>query len=220
MRRRRLTDVARVAVGLVGLTATAALAGERPGEREAEVFRSAQSTIPASAFPVAWLPMQYGTFGTVPALAALAAFRGQRRLGTAIAVAGCSAWVGAKLVKQVVRRGRPADTVDGAVVLGKTEGGLGFPSGHAAVSMAMTTVLVPKLTPAASAGAVAAAAYVAWARMYVGAHLPLDVLGGSSMGFAIGGAVNLLLGVDGDGTPATSSCPRTPTRSRRRRARR
>jgi glycosyltransferase 2 family protein len=223
MRRRRLGDVARLGVGLVGLMTTAVLAGERPGERETEIFRAAQSMVPRSAFPVVWVPMQYGTFGTVPALAGLVALRGHRRVGAAVAIAGCSAWVGAKLVKRVVRRGRPADTVAGAAVLGKPEGGLGFPSGHAAVSAAMTSVLAPELGSLASGAATAASIYVAWARMFVGAHLPLDVLGGSAMGLAIGCAVNLALGVgdddDGEGAP-TSPPPRTAMRSRRRRARR
>jgi undecaprenyl-diphosphatase len=32
-------------------------------------------------------------------------------------------------------------------------------------------------------------------RMYVGAHLPLDVVCGTALGLAVGGGLNLLLGV-------------------------
>jgi glycosyltransferase 2 family protein len=35
---------------------------------------------------------------------------------------------------------------------------------------------------------------VAFARIYVGAHLPLDVLGGAAMGWAIGSLVHFLFG--------------------------
>jgi undecaprenyl-diphosphatase len=37
-------------------------------------------------------------------------------------------------------------------------------------------------------------AVVCLARVYVGAHLPLDVVGGIGLGLAVGGAVRLLTG--------------------------
>lgn len=59
-----------------------------------------------------------------------------------------------------------------------------FPSGHAATSFAGATILsfaVPRLTPAW----VVLACAIAFSRVYVGVHYPLDVLGGAALGVGI-----------------------------------
>jgi membrane-associated phospholipid phosphatase len=80
-------------------------------------------------------------------------------------------------------------------IRGKEEGDLGFPSGHAAVSAALTTAAVPFVPGPVRMFAAGLAAFVAFARVHVGAHLPLDVAGGACMGVAVSSAVNLALGV-------------------------
>jgi hypothetical protein len=44
----------------------------------------------------------------------------------------------AKARRRAARRGRSAALLDAARVLGHTQAGLGYPSGHAAVAVAMT----------------------------------------------------------------------------------
>ncbi len=39
-------------------------------------------------------------------------------------------------------------------------------------------------------------AVVAFARLYLGAHAPLDVLGGVGLGLLVGGVANLVVGID------------------------
>src|SRR5205814_295598 len=80
----------------------------------------------------------------------------------------------AKVVKRVVRRGRPAQLVDGTRVRGKEATGLGYLSGHAAVAASLM-LAVASAVPRKSRLCAAAAASVGVACMYVGAQLPLDV---------------------------------------------
>jgi undecaprenyl-diphosphatase len=67
-----------------------------------------------------------------------------------------------------------------------------FPSGHAATSFAAATMLsfaFPRLTPLL----VVLASAVAFSRVYVGVHYPLDVLGGAALGALIATALRLLV---------------------------
>jgi undecaprenyl-diphosphatase len=66
-----------------------------------------------------------------------------------------------------------------------------FPSGHATVSFACATALSFYAPRAAPAFYVLAAA-IAWSRVYVGVHYPLDVLGGAALGLGIAIALRWL----------------------------
>jgi undecaprenyl-diphosphatase len=66
-----------------------------------------------------------------------------------------------------------------------------FPSGHATVGFACATVLalaVPRL----KYPLFALAALIAWSRVYVGVHYPLDVLAGAVVGVALAIALRML----------------------------
>ena len=189
---RRTRNVAGLAVGIGALLGSAALARRPISGVETRVFRAANG-LPTEAYRAIWVPMQYGTFGTVPVTALLALARRRPRLALAIGVGGTAAWVLAKALKPLVGRGRPASLLEGVELRGAEEGDLGFPSGHAAVSAALTVVARPYLSEGGRHTLMALSGLVPFARMYVGAHLPLDVVGGSALGLAIGSAVGLAL---------------------------
>jgi membrane-associated phospholipid phosphatase len=130
-RRRRLRDAALLVAGSSGFVVTAALAA-RGGvdDRERTAFHAANG-LSMLDYRAVWVPMQYGTFGTVPALAGVAFARKRPRLGVGLLLAGTSAYVLAKVTKRFVGRGRPATELQDVTIRGKEEGDLGFPSGHA-----------------------------------------------------------------------------------------
>src|SRR5204863_306831 len=86
-----------------------------------------------------------------------------------------------KLVKEFVQRGRPQTLLDNVHILGEPARGLGYVSGHSAVAVALATVASPYLDRRGRRIAWTLALLVCLSRVYVGAHLPLDVLGGEQL---------------------------------------
>jgi undecaprenyl-diphosphatase len=115
-----------------------------------------------------------------------------RRPGLAFAVAAVVvlADVAASGLKLATDRRRPEQTLDGIDVLVTTPSTASFPSGHAATSFAAAVVLTVAL-PALAPAFLVLAALVAFSRLYVGVHFPLDALAGAALGAAV--AIALLL---------------------------
>jgi len=133
-----------------------------------------------------WAVMQAGSLAAPFVAGGIAWAAGRPLLARRLTGSGVSAYLLAKLVKRLVRRGRPQELVPGIRIRGSPAGGHGYVSGHAAVSMALAAELAPVLSRTARPLPFAAATVVATARIYVGAHLPLDALGGAALGWALG----------------------------------
>jgi undecaprenyl-diphosphatase len=188
-------DLVRVLLGaaVLGVGFLIARRGELP-VLERDLFQLVND-LPQAAFPFVWVVMQLGNVVAVPLVAAAALLARQVRLARDLLVSGLLAYLAADLVKSVVRRERPGGF---AVEVNFPEGpvaGLGFVSGHAAVAAALATAAVPYLTRRTRRVVWVLAWTVGLARIYVGAHLPLDVVGGVALGWAIGSAVHWVLGV-------------------------
>jgi membrane-associated phospholipid phosphatase len=136
--------------------------------------------------------MQTGSLAGVFAGGAAAALADDRRLATRLLVGGSSTWALAKGVKHFVRRGRPEAVFGTCRTLGRPQRGLGYPSGHAAVAASMATMATQVLPRRWWIPVWSIAALTAASRVYVGAHLPLDVVGGIGLGCATGALTDLV----------------------------
>lgn len=186
---RDITTLA-AAVGVVVAGARAARGGGWLG-LETRVFDAVNGLDPRAHKP-AWVAMQLGSLGGALATGGLVALGGHPRLGRRLGVVGAVAWLGSKAVKPFVGRGRPAEELARARVLGREQSGLGYPSGHAAVAVAMASVVAPHLPPKMRPMVWLGALGVGATRMYVGAHLPLDVVGGVALGLGTERVVRLV----------------------------
>ena len=77
---------------------------------------------------------------------------------------------------------------------GQDAAGLGYLSGHAAVAVALGSAALPRLGPAGRAVTLTVVPLVGLTRVYVGAHLPLDVACGAALGLAVEATADLILG--------------------------
>jgi membrane-associated phospholipid phosphatase len=116
-----------------------------------------------------------------------------------------------RVVKLLVERERPGTTVADAILRGVHPAGLSFVSGHAIITFAIAGLLALVLPRRWGMVAFVLATCNAVARVYLGAHNPLDVVGGAAVGLAIAAVLDLVLDVARD---RGGSWRRLPTSTR------
>lgn len=199
VRRWRLEGV-RIVLALVVIALSTWATADPPHPWETDLFRILNDA-PHQAEWVLWPAQQAGMALAIPVGAVILWFLVRHwRPPTALLAGGIIfGWGAAKLIKERVDRGRPgsllADVNYGYDV---PVDGFGYPSGHAVVVFTLATVFSPYLPRWLRWTAYAFAVLVCLTRVYVGAHMPLDVIGGAAFGVMIGSLVNLVAGIRTD----------------------
>jgi undecaprenyl-diphosphatase len=125
------------------------------------------------------------------ALVLCALYRRWGLLGLTIIAVALADW-SAMGLKALFDRPRPPLRYAEPEPLVRTPHDGSFPSGHAATSFAAATIMsfaFPRLAPFLFV----LAALVAWSRVYVGVHYPLDIIGGALLGIGVALAVRALV---------------------------
>jgi len=187
-----------MAGGLVVLVVTALVAAAGPpGSVEAEMFRWFNDPPRAVGAVMALVnPLLRPAGLTLLIIAALVVLSLTRRdvfwrIFAAGSAAGILAYLLDNAMKVVVDRGRPPVYLSDVLFHGYPTDprGSGYPSSHTAVAVAVVVGAWPWLNRTYRILGAATAALISLNRMYVGAHFPLDIVGGAAVGFVCGGIV-------------------------------
>jgi undecaprenyl-diphosphatase len=149
----------------------------------------------------------------MPLIVAIPALVARRwRLATALVLLMPLKLAAERVPKLLVQRERPGTTVAHAILRGVPRDGLSFTSGHAIIAFGIAVLLLIALRRRWGIVALVVAALIMVARVYLGAHNPLDVLGGAAIGVAIAAALDLVLNVAAPRPVPRHIRARAPTR--------
>jgi len=193
---RRRDDIVAAGAGLAVLAACAFVASDgEVGSIELSVFHAVNG-LPDVLSPVMRGSQLLGVLAAGPIATAVAALLRRWRLAAAALLVTGGKLLGERVVWQLVERSRPGTTIADAIVRGDTPTvGAAFVSGHVVLLSGLAWIVTPYLNGRWRVVPWLVVLLVAFARLYLGAHAPLDVVGGAGLGVAIGGLANLVVGV-------------------------
>ena len=185
--------------------------GGTVGAAERRVFH-AINDLPQWLYRPMWVSEQFGNLAIASVLVlAVAVVLRRPQVAAAAVVAVVAKLALERVVKSLVERQRPGTSIGDVVLRGAVpRHGLSFVSGHAAITVAFATMLMAVLPRRWRPVPWILVALNGLARVYVGAHNPLDIVGGAGLGLLIGGLLYAALasvGAQHRGRAAPSPAP-------------
>jgi undecaprenyl-diphosphatase len=197
-RRRIRRDLIVLAASLAVFAVCAVIVADgRVGPAERAVFHAVNG-LPGWLYQPMLAAQYLGVLGMPLIFAAGALVWRRWRLAAALVLVVPLKLVLEQVPKQLVQRQRPGTTVPDAILRGVPQHGLSFTSGHAIITFAIAGLLVLVLPRRWGILAFVLAACNGLARVYLGAHNPLDVVGGAAIGLIIAAVLDMILDVARD----------------------
>lgn len=169
-----------MALGLFAIAAVAAHAVQI-AQWERELFYAIHGW-PSWLYPLFYTITQAGSIFMLGALAALYLLKGHYHIVLRLLMTGSLAYLLAGIAKSLWGRARPFELLDNVTLLDVIQGP-GFPSGHMALATALGLTMGHYLIKKSHWIIVVWIIGVGLSRIYLGAHLPLDIIGGFAIGW-------------------------------------
>lgn len=179
--------------GIVLFILGALIANNGSGTVETSLFRSVNE-LPGWLTTIVRFISLFGTIGFAVLLSLYFLARRLYKAALKIFLAGAGAYVLAYGTKLLEIRPRPGAILENVQIREQAMATFGYPSGHVAVATALAIIMYQYMPSRLHKRITAVVWAVALSRLYLGVHLPMDLVGGFALGLVVGSVVSLLFG--------------------------